>query len=216
MTVLFSPPGPLRRWRAVMARRSTTTRIMITRRSHRAAPDMSTPPSRPSTAARTSLSARDRSSHDRARARDLHELVVPYAMARRAAATARRSRRCPVKPPICAIRDGRGDGGQLLVLENQRGRARRAVPVARFHHAGLEGRAVDSRTAGAVIAYQHTFSGHRGPHVTSEHPQMVSPAHGSHTAHRPRPLELLQTVHLRATAGDGSTCRWRTCPGWGS
>jgi mono/diheme cytochrome c family protein len=25
----------------------------------------------------------------------------------------------------------------------------------------------------AVIAYQHTFSGHRGPHVASEHPQMV-------------------------------------------
>jgi len=24
----------------------------------------------------------------------------------------------------------------------------------------------------AVIAYQHTFSGHRGPHVTSEHPGM--------------------------------------------
>jgi mono/diheme cytochrome c family protein len=34
----------------------------------------------------------------------------------------------------------------------------------------------------AVIAYQHTFSGHRGPHVTSEHPQMVSPAHASHGA----------------------------------
>jgi mono/diheme cytochrome c family protein len=32
----------------------------------------------------------------------------------------------------------------------------------------------------AVIAYQHTFSGHRGPHVTSEHPQMMSPAHASH------------------------------------
>ena len=34
----------------------------------------------------------------------------------------------------------------------------------------------------AVIAYQHTFSGHRGPHVTSEHPQMVSSAHASHGA----------------------------------
>jgi mono/diheme cytochrome c family protein len=34
----------------------------------------------------------------------------------------------------------------------------------------------------AVIAYQHTFSGHRGPHVTSEHPQMLSPAHASHGA----------------------------------
>ena len=34
----------------------------------------------------------------------------------------------------------------------------------------------------AVIAYQHTFSGHRGPHVTSEHPQMLSAAHASHGA----------------------------------
>jgi mono/diheme cytochrome c family protein len=34
----------------------------------------------------------------------------------------------------------------------------------------------------AVIAYQHTFSGHRGPHVTSEHPQMIIPAHASHGA----------------------------------
>ena len=25
----------------------------------------------------------------------------------------------------------------------------------------------------AVIAYQHTFSGHQGPHVTSEHPEML-------------------------------------------
>lgn len=25
----------------------------------------------------------------------------------------------------------------------------------------------------AVVAYQHTFSGHRGPHVTSEHPEML-------------------------------------------
>jgi mono/diheme cytochrome c family protein len=32
----------------------------------------------------------------------------------------------------------------------------------------------------AVIAYQHTFSGHAGPHVTSEHPEMVAPAHASH------------------------------------
>jgi mono/diheme cytochrome c family protein len=31
----------------------------------------------------------------------------------------------------------------------------------------------------AVIAYQHTFSGHSGPHVTSEHPEMVAPAHAS-------------------------------------
>jgi mono/diheme cytochrome c family protein len=27
----------------------------------------------------------------------------------------------------------------------------------------------------AVIAYQHAFSGHRGPHVTSEHPEMALP-----------------------------------------
>ena len=32
----------------------------------------------------------------------------------------------------------------------------------------------------AVIAYQHTFSGHTGPHVTSEHPEMVVPARASH------------------------------------
>lgn len=29
----------------------------------------------------------------------------------------------------------------------------------------------------AVIAYQHTFSGHHGPHVTSEHPELVAPSH---------------------------------------
>jgi mono/diheme cytochrome c family protein len=34
----------------------------------------------------------------------------------------------------------------------------------------------------AVIAYQHTFSGHRGPHVTSEHPQMLGSAQASHGA----------------------------------
>jgi mono/diheme cytochrome c family protein len=27
----------------------------------------------------------------------------------------------------------------------------------------------------AVIAYQHTFSGHAGPHVVSEHPEMAAP-----------------------------------------
>ena len=37
----------------------------------------------------------------------------------------------------------------------------------------------------AVIAYQHTFSGHQGPHVTSEHPQMVSAAPASHGAPAP-------------------------------
>jgi mono/diheme cytochrome c family protein len=30
----------------------------------------------------------------------------------------------------------------------------------------------------AVIAYQHTFSRHEGPHVTSEHPQMLGGSHG--------------------------------------
>jgi mono/diheme cytochrome c family protein len=34
----------------------------------------------------------------------------------------------------------------------------------------------------AVIAYQHTFSGHRGPHVTSEHPQMIGAAQASRGA----------------------------------
>ena len=34
----------------------------------------------------------------------------------------------------------------------------------------------------AVIAYQHTFSGHQAPHVTSEHPQMVAGEHSSHSA----------------------------------
>jgi mono/diheme cytochrome c family protein len=29
----------------------------------------------------------------------------------------------------------------------------------------------------AVIAYHHTFSGHTGPHVTSEHPEMVADHH---------------------------------------
>jgi mono/diheme cytochrome c family protein len=33
----------------------------------------------------------------------------------------------------------------------------------------------------AVIAYQHTFSGHDGPHVVSEHPQLVMPVHADHT-----------------------------------
>lgn len=39
----------------------------------------------------------------------------------------------------------------------------------------------------AVIAYQHTFSGHRGPHVTSEHPEMTAmgAGHGHGTAPPP-------------------------------
>ena len=32
----------------------------------------------------------------------------------------------------------------------------------------------------AVIAYQHTFSGHEGPHVTSEHPEGFVASHASH------------------------------------
>ena len=34
----------------------------------------------------------------------------------------------------------------------------------------------------AVIAYAHRFSGHEGPHVTSEHPEMVAGGHGAHGA----------------------------------
>jgi mono/diheme cytochrome c family protein len=32
----------------------------------------------------------------------------------------------------------------------------------------------------AVIVYQHTFSGHDGPHVTSEHPESVMASHAGH------------------------------------
>ena len=32
----------------------------------------------------------------------------------------------------------------------------------------------------AVIAYTHTLSGHTGPHVTSEHPEMLMAGHGTH------------------------------------
>ena len=38
----------------------------------------------------------------------------------------------------------------------------------------------------AVIAYQHTFSGHDGPHVTSEHPQgVMASSHGAHGSGQP-------------------------------
>jgi mono/diheme cytochrome c family protein len=37
----------------------------------------------------------------------------------------------------------------------------------------------------AVIAYQHTFSGHEGPHVTSEHPESVMGSHAGHGAAPP-------------------------------
>jgi mono/diheme cytochrome c family protein len=40
----------------------------------------------------------------------------------------------------------------------------------------------------AVIAYQHTFSNHEGPHVTSEHPQMIAPAHVTHSPAGPGPV----------------------------
>jgi mono/diheme cytochrome c family protein len=32
----------------------------------------------------------------------------------------------------------------------------------------------------AVIVYQHTFSGHDAPHVTSEHPESVMASHAGH------------------------------------
>ena len=35
----------------------------------------------------------------------------------------------------------------------------------------------------AVVVYQHTFSGHAGPHVTSEHPESVMSPHDS-SGHR--------------------------------
>jgi len=38
-----------------------------------------------------------------------------------------------------------------------------------------------------VIAFQHSFSGHRGPHVTSEHPQLVSTAPASQGVPRMSP-----------------------------
>jgi high-affinity iron transporter len=34
----------------------------------------------------------------------------------------------------------------------------------------------------AVIAYTHTLSGHRGPHVVSEHPQMLGPTSAGHAS----------------------------------
>lgn len=34
----------------------------------------------------------------------------------------------------------------------------------------------------AVIAYTHSLSGHTGPHVTSEHPEMVSAGHAQRGA----------------------------------
>ena len=37
----------------------------------------------------------------------------------------------------------------------------------------------------AVIAYQHTFSGHRGPHVTSEHPTLAAPVAASTSGSAP-------------------------------
>ena len=78
----------------------------------------------------------------------------------------------PLKPAdLTDAQDGRGDAGELLGLASQRGRAGRAVQVEGLRDAGLEGRAVDE-DRWAVIAYAHTLSGHRGPHVASEHPQL--------------------------------------------
>lgn len=44
----------------------------------------------------------------------------------------------------------------------------------------------------AVIAYQHTFSNHEGPHVTSEHPQMVAPAPAPHSPAGAGPVPATQ------------------------
>ena len=42
----------------------------------------------------------------------------------------------------------------------------------------------------AVIAYTHTLSGHTGPHVTSEHPEMLMADHGRHDASGSRPKAI--------------------------
>jgi mono/diheme cytochrome c family protein len=43
----------------------------------------------------------------------------------------------------------------------------------------------------AVIAYQHTFSGHEGPHVVSEHAELGLAGHASHMP-SPGPTEPLR------------------------
>jgi hypothetical protein len=50
----------------------------------------------------------------------------------------------------------------------------------------------------AVIAYQHVFSGHHGPHVTSEHPQMALPDGGGGRGHATSPTSVQpgQVHHL--------------------
>ena len=48
----------------------------------------------------------------------------------------------------------------------------------------------------AVIAYQHTFSGHDGPHVTSEHPQMMA-------GHDPDPTTGVPMTRPAASGGGG-------------
>ncbi len=54
----------------------------------------------------------------------------------------------------------------------------------------------------AVIAYTHTLSGHTGPHVTSEHPQMVATDHAQHGAAEgtPKPAAAPTQPPVRAPA----------------
>lgn len=88
----------------------------------------------------------------------------------------------PLKPPD--LRDGRmvgemtgnywfwrvSEGGAVEPFKS----AGSAMPAWK-HELSVEDR-------WAVIVYQHTLSGHEGPHVTSEHPESVM---GSHAGHRP-------------------------------
>src|SRR3972149_1030443 len=89
--------------------------------------------------------------------------------------------------------DGKGPAGQALPLKPSDFRDRHAVAEMRDNYwfwRASEGGTVEpfkSRGSGmppwkgtlsvedrwAVIAYQHTFSGHQGPHVPWEHPEMV-------------------------------------------
>jgi mono/diheme cytochrome c family protein len=51
----------------------------------------------------------------------------------------------------------------------------------------------------AVIAFQHTFSGHAGPHVTSEHPELATTS----TAGAPPPVGGPPAVSGQPTMGTG-------------
>ena len=82
-----------------------------------------------------------------------------------------------MKPPD--LRDGKmvgEDDGKLLVLAVSEGGL-----VEPFRSAGSAMPAwkdvLSIEDRWAVIAYQHTFSGHGGPHVTSEHPESVMASH---------------------------------------